>query len=67
MATTVRILKAAVRHPSYHAVMLVIYVVTAVPVFLWLRDSVLVVLLVSFETAVSTHLGAWAAEDAAST
>jgi len=55
-----------IRHPSYHAAMAVVYLVTAAPILLWAADSVLLVLAISIETAVSTHLGAWAAEDAAS-
>jgi hypothetical protein len=58
-------LKAVVRHPAYHAVMAVVYLVTAAPILLWAADSVLLVLAISIETALSTHLGAWAAEDAA--
>lgn len=60
-------LKAAIRHPRYHAGMAVIYIVTAGPI-LWfpsLYNSIRLVLAISIETAISTHLGAWAAEDAA--
>ena len=46
--------------------MAVVYIATAAPILLWAADSVLLVLAISIETAVSTHLGAWAAEDAAS-
>lgn len=58
-------LKALIRHPIYHAGMAVIYIVTAAPILLWMSNSVLLVLAISIETAISTHLGAWAAEDAA--
>lgn len=59
-------LRTLARHPKYHAAMAVVYVVTAAPILLWLSDSVLLVLAISIETAASTHLAAWAAEDAAS-
>lgn len=58
-------LKAVIRHPGYHAVMAVTYIATAVPILLWWASSVRLVLAISIETAISTHLGAWAAEDAA--
>jgi len=47
--------------------MALIYIVTAAPVFVFVHDAALVLLIaiVSWETAISTHLGAWAAEDAA--
>jgi hypothetical protein len=50
----------------YHAVMAAAYLVTAPLVLTLGKDSVLLVLAISIETALSTHLGAWAAEDAAS-
>lgn len=46
--------------------MALVYIVTAGPILVWADDSVLLVLAISIETAISTHLGAWAAEDAAS-
>lgn len=52
--------------PVYHAVMAVVYLTTAAPILLWAADSVLLVLAISIETAVSTHLAGWAAEQAAS-
>lgn len=58
-------LKRLIRHPAYHAVMALVYVVSTPFVLTLGRNSVLLVLAISVETAVSTHLGAWAAEDAA--
>lgn len=60
-------LKAWLRHPAFHAVMAVVYLVTAAPVFLFVKGEalVLVVAVVSWETALATHLAGWAAEDAA--
>lgn len=60
-------LKAWIRHPAYHAVMAVAYLLTAAPVFLLVKGQalVLVVAIVSWETALATHLAGWAAEDAA--
>lgn len=58
-------LRRLIRHPAYHAVCAVAYIATAVPILLWLHDSIRLVLAISIETAISTHLGAWAAEDAA--
>jgi hypothetical protein len=58
-------LKALVRHKRYHAASVVAYVLSAPLVFTIWRESVLAVLVISVETALSTHLGAWAAEDAA--
>lgn len=58
-------LRRLIRHPAYHAVMSVVYVASAPFVLTLGRNSVLLVLAISIETAVSTHLAAWAAEDAA--
>lgn len=60
--------KDAVRRyrPAYHAIMAVIYLATAAPILLWAANSVLLVLAISIETALSTHLAGWAAEQAAS-
>lgn len=59
-------LKRVIRHRAYHAGMAVLYLIGLPAVLLWWQDSVLLVLVISIETAISTHLGAWAAEEAAS-
>ena len=55
------------RHrPKYHGVMIIVYVATAAPIWLWFRSSTAVVIAVSIETALATHVAGWAAEEAAS-
>lgn len=44
--------------------MIVVYVITAAPIVIFLRESVLVVIAISIETALATHVAGWAAEDA---
>ena len=58
--------KAVIRkhRPKYHGIMIVVYIVTAAPIVLWMRESVLVVIIISVETALATHVAGWAAEDA---
>lgn len=57
-------LRRLIRHPMYHAACAVIYIATAIPILVWWFNSIRLVLAISIETAISTHLGAWAAEDA---
>ena len=65
--TSVSGAKALIRRhrPKYHGVMIVVYVVTAVPIWLWYRSSVGIVIAISIETALATHVAGWAAEEAA--
>lgn len=62
LATTKELIR---RHrPKYHGIMIVAYILTAAPIVLYLRESVLVVIVISVETALATHVAGWAAEDA---
>ncbi len=50
---------------KYHLLMATIYLLTAIPIILWMSNSVLLVLAISIETALATHVTGWAAEEAA--
>lgn len=60
-------LRRLIRHHrrEYHAFWAATYFLTVVPILVWYYNSIRLVLAISIETALATHLAGWAADEAA--